>query len=169
MSDKVSIGRIRGFHGLKGHVKLHPYFSFPQRMESVKKVFVEGIPYTLEAASRRGEMWLVKFQGLESREDVEHLQGKEAAVPKEERFPLPQDHFYVDDLVGLSVYEESGRFLGRIKEVLQTGANDVYAIESPPEAQELPREILLPALKRLVLELSLEEKKVVVKIPEGLF
>ncbi len=168
MSGKVSIGRIRGYHGIKGHVKMQPYFSFAERMEAVEKVWVAGSPYRLESARLQGSIWVLKFWGLDSREDAEALQGKEAFVPQEERFPLPEDHYYVDDLVGLEVYEETGRFLGKIRDVLLTGANDVYVISPPPQAEGLPGEILFPALKHLVVEMNLPEGKVVVKILEGL-
>jgi 16S rRNA processing protein RimM len=169
MPDKVSIGRIRGYHGVKGYLKLHPYFRFPERAETLSQVFVGDLPYAVEHIAGRGSLWLVKFRGLENREQAAHLQGQEVMVPREERFPLPPDHFYVDDLVGLRVYEESGRYLGSIREVLLTGANDVYVIATPPGAEGLPAEILFPALKSLVRSVDLEGGKVVVQIPAGLF
>ena len=168
MAEKVSIGRIRGYHGLKGYVRMQPYFDFPGRVKALSRVYVEEALYTLEDIREAGQAWLVKFEGLNTREEAEVLQGKEVRVPQEERFPLPSGHFYVDDLVGMEVYQDTGRFLGRIKEVLKTGANDVYVIQSPPDAGELPKEILFPALKHLVVSFELQEKKAVVRIPEGL-
>jgi len=169
MPDKVSIGRIRGYHGVKGYLKMHPYFSFPGRVEALTQVFIGDIPYTLEHIAGRGGLWFLKLRGLESREQAEHLMGKEVMVPQEERFPLPPDHYYVDDLVGLHVYEESGRYLGSIREVLLTGANDVYVIATPPGTEGLPGEILFPALKSLVRSIDVKNRKAVVQIPEGLF
>ncbi len=68
----------------------------------------------------------------------------------------------------MRVFEETGRDLGRIKEVLKTGANDIYVVACPAADEGLPAEFLFPALRHLVVEISLEEKKMVVKIPEGL-
>ncbi len=169
MDEKVKIGRITTYHGLKGCLKMYPYFDFPERVSSLKDVFVDDNSYTIEEAKRAGTLWLVKLQGLNSRDDAELLKGKEISIPADERFPLPEGHYYVDDIVGLKVYEDTGRYLGLIREILHTGANDIYVINCPPEDVGLPKEILFPALKQLVVSVSLKEKKVVVKTPEGLY
>ncbi len=169
MTEKVKIGRITSFHGLKGNLKMYPYFDFPERIASLTDVFIDDVPYAVEEAKRAGQLWLIKLAGLDSRDAALSLKGKEVTIPAKERFTLPEGHYYVDDIVGLQVYEDTGRYLGLIREVLQTGANDIYVIDCPSEAGDLPQEILFPALKHLVAGISLKDKKVVVKTPEGLF
>jgi 16S rRNA processing protein RimM len=167
--EKIKVGRITAFHGVKGFVKMSPYFDFPARIHALKRVFIGDTAYNLAEVKGTGPVWLVKFAGVDTREDAEPLMGKELSVPREERYPLPDGSYYVDDIVGLDVYEDTGRHLGRISEVLQTGANDIYVINSPGESAGLPRQILFPALQKLVVSFSLEKKKIVVRIPEGLF
>lgn len=167
--EKIRVGRITASHGVKGFVKMSPYFDYPERIRSLKRVFIGDTAYNLVEVKGTGPVWLVKFAGIDSREDAQPLLGKDLCIPKEERYPLPDGSYYVDDIVGLDVYEDTGRYLGRISEVLQTGANDIYVISCPSEDLGLPKQILFPALQKLVVSFCLEKRKMAVKIPEGLY
>ncbi|HHX77584.1 MAG TPA: 16S rRNA processing protein RimM [Firmicutes bacterium] len=162
----VSLGKVTSPHGVKGIVKVFPYFDFPERMASLNKVVIEGKEYFLKNRSRLKQFWLLELEGVNSREDAEKLAGKEITVPKTQRFPLPQDAYYIDDIIGMNVYEESGRMLGKIEAIKKTRANDIYIIKTVDE--DLPGELYFPALRQFVKHISLEEKKMVVIMPEGL-
>ena len=169
MEERIRIGKITSFHGVKGYVKMYPYVHQHRRVETLKHVYIEDLLCSIEDIKLSGGQWLLKLEGLDSREDAREVMGKEITIPESERFPLPDGHYYVDDMVGMAVYEAGGGFLGTITDVLTTGANDIYIISCPKDEPHLPREILFPALKHLVESISMEEKKMVVRIPEGLF
>ncbi len=162
----VSLGKVTSPHGVKGIVKVFPYFDFPERMASLNGVVIEGKEFAVKSRSRLKQFWLLELEGINNREDAERLVGKEITVPKTQRFPLPQGSYYIDDIIGIDVYEESGRELGKIDAVRKTEANDIYIIKTVTEG--LPRELYFPALRELVKQVSLEEKKMVVILPEGL-
>src|SRR5690606_14491238 len=85
---------------------------------------------------------IVKLEGVDTRDDAETLRGALLQVPGDQVVPLPEDHYYVFQIVGLEVVDEDGRELGVVKEVLFTGANDVYVVERADGS-----ELLLPAVK----------------------
>lgn len=101
----------------------------------------------------------MKIKGYDSKEEAEQLKGCMVEVPK---FRLPPDNFYINDLIGMDVFEENGRYIGILREVLNTGSNDVFRII------DNRREILFPALKRLIKRVDLRNRRMVVTMPEGL-
>ncbi len=165
----VVIGKIVALHGIKGMVKVRPFFDFPERVNFLDVVSIAGEKYEIEKTARSKRLWLFKFKGVDSREAADDLRGQDIEIPREERFVLPVGHYYIDDLIGLTVYESSGNVLGEIANVLKAGGgNDIFVIKPPPDATDLPKEILFPALKHLVEKMSIEEGEMWVTVPEGL-
>ncbi len=167
----VAVGKIIGCTGLKGEVKVLPLSDYPQRFKSLSGVkLVTGERITsaqVESGREQKNLWILKFKNFDSLEAVEKFKESYIMIPREERMPLPDDRYYIDDLIGLSVFtEEEKEKLGEIKDVIQTGSNDVFVVT--PHDPTYPRDILIPAIKDVVQEVSLQEKKVRVKLPEGL-
>jgi 16S rRNA processing protein RimM len=108
-------------------------------------------------------MVIVKFKGIDDMDAAEALKNLYLKVDRKSAVKLPEDAFFICDLIGCEVLEESGRRLGMIKDVLKTGSNDVYFVED-----EDKKTVLIPALKAVVREVSVKDRRMVVKLPEGL-
>jgi 16S rRNA processing protein RimM len=109
-------------------------------------------------------MLLVKFVGVDCREEAEVLRGAYLEVPREAAHPLPDGYYYFYQLIDLPVYTEEGVFLGYVEELLRTGSNDVWVVRHPEQG----REILLPATREVVKAVELEKEEIRVQLPPGL-
>lgn len=171
----VSIGEIAAPHGVRGEVRVVPLTDFPERFDDVKEVHLHAPPGTsgknLPAGpvAVRSVRWhkrfvLMKFTDFNYRDEVEPLRKALVQVPLADAHPLPPDTHYVFQLIGLDVYEVDGDKLGVVKDVLATGANDVYVIERADGGPEL----LVPALRHVVLNIDLERGRIDVQLLPGL-
>jgi len=159
----VAIGRIVSPFGNKGELKVLPLTDFPERFLSMKRVRLSLPDGTERTASVAGTRWhkaflLLKIEGCDTISDAEALRDAHIVVSSEERVSLPQDSYYVDDIVGLRVLTEDGRDVGVIREVLQGPANDVY---------DTGRH-LIPALKQVVVKVDLEAGVMVIRPMPGM-
>lgn len=167
MEDYLEIGKIANTHGVKGELKVIPLTDNPERYDVLKWVYVGGEnnleKYDIENVKYTKGMVIVKFKEVNDMDSAERLKGLYLKVDRKNAVKLPKDAFFICDLIECDVYEGNGNNLGKIKDVLKTGSNDVYLVKD-----ENNREILIPALKSVVTEVSIENKKIVVKLPEGL-
>lgn len=162
--QQIIIGKIVAPHGVRGDVRIVPLTDFPERFSSMKKICLNnGRSYDVESTKEHKGLILMKLKGLDSRNDVEPLKGSLIQIGREEAMPLPQDRFYIFDLVGLKVYTEDETYLGVLTDVLQTGSNDVYVVE---DKGSMNKPLLIPALKKVVLQIDLKQKKMIVKLQE---
>ena len=106
---------------------------------------------------------ILKFRGIDSIEDVERYRKASLLVPRSDAVRLRKDEYFVADLIGLTVRDEDGTEIGTLKDVIETGANDVYAIDLRDG-----RELLLPAIRQCVLEVDVEAGFIRIQILEGL-
>lgn len=164
----ISVAKIVGVQGLNGELKLMPLSDHPGRFaEMAGKRFVwqrDGETRLVEVESVRGagRPYLLALAGVNSRTLAEAYVGGDLAVPESELLPLPEGSFYIFQLLGLSVLDEKGRVLGQIKDVLQPGSNDVYVVDGPNG------QILIPALKSVVLNIDFAAREMRVELPPGL-
>ncbi|MBR3070037.1 MAG: 16S rRNA processing protein RimM [Lachnospiraceae bacterium] len=163
MLEKLQVGVIASMHGLKGEVNVFPTTDDANRFTDLKSVFIEekGIRRDLEIESVRyfkGRP-IVKFRGLDRIEDVQKMKGAPLLIDRKDAVPLAPGEYFIGDLVGCTVYLEDGSELGVMKDVLQTGANDVYVIEKKDG-----NEILVPKIPDCVKELTPEEGRIVVHL-----
>ncbi|PKM83623.1 MAG: 16S rRNA processing protein RimM [Firmicutes bacterium HGW-Firmicutes-13] len=167
--DLIAVGKIVGFQGLKGEVKVLPLTDNPGRYNNLKEVrLVSGekmIKAEVEKGRENKNNWVLKFKNYNSREEVDFLRGYYIMIPKEERLILPEDHYYLDDIIGMTAYNEDEK-IGEVIDIIQTGSNDVFVVK--PEEPSLSRDILIPALKAVVREVDLPGKRLILKLPEGL-
>lgn len=127
------VGQIAGTHALKGEVKIFPMTDDPERFTSGLVLFMEDArgavrELTVERSRQNGKFVLVKFKGLDSIDDVERFRGNKLFIDRADAIPLEEGEYYVADLIGLAVYDEVGALLGELTDVIETGANDVYAV-----------------------------------------
>lgn len=159
---RVIIGKAGAPHGLWGEVRVFPMTDFPERFRGMKQVYVGEERLTIVGVRYQNDTILLRFAGYDSREMASALTGRLLTVDRAEAVPLREGEYYTFDIIGLRVEDEEGNLLGEITDVLQTGSNDVYVVEVPGQAKQL----LVPALKSVVRQISLGEGKMVVHLME---
>ena len=160
---RIAVGRINGVWGLKGHVKVFPLSTNPERLKAGSVVIVKDRPTTiLEVVEPQGYP-IVLFQGYTSRTAAERLRDTLIEIDEADLPSLADDEFYVDDLVGLEVVTTEDVPVGRLTEVLTTGANDVYVVARPGQ-----RDVLVPAIGDVVISVDLDAGRMVIDAVPGL-
>lgn len=158
------IGRVARPWGTQGEVKVEIITDFPDRFALLRKVYLgpKAVPFALESFRLHKGAALLKLEGCHDRATVEKLRGQLVQIPIEEAMPLEQDEYYEHQIVGLAVWTAAGEYLGTVDEVISTGSNDVYVVRGEG------REILIPAIEDVVLEINLAQGRLMVELMEGL-
>ena len=167
MEDLLKVGVISSTHGLKGEVKVFPTTDDVQRFKELKSVLLVGKKEraTLKIQGVRffKQMVILKFEGIDDINDVEKYRGSDLYVTRDQAVKLEKDEYFIADLIGLNVIAEAEKLQGTIKDVIATGANDVYVI-----ALSDGRELLLPAIKECVLSVDMEKGEMRIRLLDGL-
>ena len=162
MSEPVFLvlGKLRRAHGVGGEIPLEVYTHMLELLSPDSTVYIgeEHQPYVIERTRYKNDLLLLKFFSINDRTLVSTLTNELVYVAVDQLPPLSEDEYYLHQLIGLDVYqEEDGIYLGVLTEILETGANDVYLIED-----NTGKEILIPAIEEMILEIDLEDKKMIV-------
>ena len=169
MVQYFEIGKIENTHGVRGEVKVIPLTDDPKRYSKLKSAYISSEisenmqKYTFEGVKYQKNFVLLKIKDINDANEAEKLKDKFIIVNREDAVKLPKDSFFVCDLINCEVYDEKSNKLGVLVDILQTGSNDVYIVRD-----ENKNEILIPALKSVVKEISVEDKKIIVELPQGL-
>ncbi|MDW8065950.1 MAG: ribosome maturation factor RimM [Anaerolineae bacterium] len=160
----LAVARIARPWGVRGEMKLEILTDFPEKLKRLKRVYIgeEAIPYEGVRFRYYKGMVLMRLPGCETREAAEALRGRLVLIDREEAVPLPPGEFYEHEILDMEVYTTDGRHLGRIKEIIYTGANDVYLVIGPFG------EVLIPAIKEVVREIAVDSNRMVVWLMPGL-
>src|SRR5574337_260959 len=166
-SPYLVLGRAVKTWGLKGEVKVQPYADSIAIVAGSATGYLRGTggdlaEYVVEQIRPAGSAWIVQLQGVQTIEQAEHLVGRELLIPRSAAPTLPEGTYYHADLIGLWVVTEEGRELGRIVEILTTGANDVYVVHGEGS------EWLLPATREVVRTVDLAREIMLVRLLEGM-
>lgn len=167
VSDRVRIGQIVSTQGLNGEVRIYPFTDYRERFEEFEYVYLEDKPGTklqIEKVRYKGQLAIAKFKGFESVNDVEKLKDIYIVIDKEDMRDLPEDTYYIFDLVGSKVIDQDDNLIGKLVDVIQNTAQDLYVIQH----DESKKRILIPAVKEFIKEINIEEKIIQVKIIEGM-
>jgi 16S rRNA processing protein RimM len=158
------IGRVARPWGTQGELKAEIMTDFPDRFALLRKVYLgpKAVPFALEGFRLHKGSALLKLEGCHDRATVEKLRGQLVQIPIEEAMPLEQDEYYEYQIVGLAVWTTGGECLGTVYEIISTGSNDVYVVRGKG------REILIPAIEDVVLEVNLAKRRLIVELMEGL-
>lgn len=166
LEDYFRVGVIANTHGIRGEVKVYPTTQEPARFRGMKEILLDTgtEKRVLEIASVRffKNLVILKFKGIDSINDIEKYKGMDLLVDREHAIPLEEGEYYIADIIGAAVVTDEGEPFGELKDVLATGANDVYVVEHEG------REVLLPVIPDCVLSRDMEKKLVTVHIMEGL-
>ena len=167
MEQFFRVGVITSTHGVRGEVKVYPTTDDPQRFKKLKKVILDDGKQRLdmEVASVKffKNMVILKFKGFDNINDVEGWRQKDLLITRDQAVKLKPDENFIVDLIGLRVVTDEEKVLGVMKDVLQTGANDVYVVK-----MEDGKELLLPAIKDCILHVDLEKGEMLVHVLDGL-
>ena len=165
--DIVQVGRVVGVHGVKGEIKALLYGSLPDfRWTAVyltgAGMEIGGRPFRVLNARSHKNILIFALEGCEDRDAAVTLVGMEVSVRKVELPEPAEDEYYHHDLIGMEVTSEDGRKLGRITDIISTGSNDVFQVDGPFG------EVLIPVIEDTAVAIDLKNKKVVVRLLEGL-
>ena len=166
MEQFLQVGVISSTHGIRGEVKVFPTTDDPARYKKLKKVLLdtgkERLELELQSVKFLKQFVIVKFKGIDNINDIEKYKGKSLLVPREDGVPLGRDEYYIADMIGMEVFVGDERF-GVIKDVMETGANEVYIIDS-----DMHGEVLIPAIRQCVIDVDVEDKKMQIRLMDGL-
>lgn len=160
---KIKIGQIVNVVALKGEVKVYNYSDYKERFEELDYIYVEDEKTNIEKVRYLKEMVILKLEGINDRNSAEALKGKSIYIGENQLRELPEDTFYIKDLIGLEIKDENDEKIGKLKDVIQNSAQDLYEIEL-----ENKNITLLPAVEEFILDINLEEKFIKVKLIEGI-
>ena len=167
--DFLDVGKIVNTHGLKGEVRILSITDFPEeRFAPGSKLFFtsqnkKNEPVTVKSHRKHKNFDLVLFEEYDSINTVEPIVGSILKVSSESLEELPEDEFYYHEVIGMKVIDEEEQLIGYVKEILSPGANDVWVVE-----REKKRDLLLPYIEDVILEVNTEDKFVRVHVLEGL-
>jgi 16S rRNA processing protein RimM len=161
------IGEVMRPHGLRGELKVKILTEFPERFQLLEEVYLsdegtEPRPYRLEQVRHHQGFVILKLRTCDNRAAAEKLRGWLVQVPRELAMPLEEGAYYIYQIVGLEVWTEAGEYLGRVAEVLEMPANDVYVVHGPTG------EILLPAIESVIRQINLPTQRMTVTLLAGL-
>jgi len=157
------VGRIRRAHGLKGEMIMDVLTDFPERIMRGKEVYVGETHETQKIASVRphDNLLLVSFKGIDNKDALDRYRNLMVYVKTEELPELPENEYYHHDLIGLTVIDDHEQVLGKLVEIMETGANDVYVVIDNDN-----KEILIPAVDEFILLIDLAGRLMTVHKPE---
>ncbi len=165
--DLYQVGAITQTHGIRGEVKVFPLTDDVSRFENMKDLLLETkkgyLHLDVTSARPQKNLVILKFKGYDNINDVEGFKGAKLFVEKENRVALAEDEYFIADLIGLKVITEEDKELGKISDVISTGANDVYVVET-----DGGKEVLLPAIHDCILNVDYDNKIMLVHLMPGL-
>ena len=168
MEQFLQVGVISSTHGLRGEVKVFPTTDDAARFQTLKNVVLdtgrEKLDLEIQSVRFFKQFVIVKFKGIDNINDIEKYKGKSLFVTRENAVELEEDEYYIGDLIGMEVYtDDSEERFGVLKDVMETGANEVYIITS-----ENHGEVLLPAIKECILDVDVEKNSMTIHLMKGL-
>ncbi len=167
MEDLLRVGVITSTHGIRGEVKVFPTTDDPMRFLDLKKVILidkrGNINLEIENVKFFKNMVILKFKGIDNINDIERYKGCDLMITREDAVPLDENEYFIADLIGLKVVTDKGEDFGILRDVMQTGANDVYVVDTYDK-----KEVLLPYIEECILDIDLDKGVITAHIMDGL-
>ena len=167
MEKYLEIGQIVNTFGIKGQVKIVPFTDDITRFDELKEMYVEKKNelklFQIEQVNYKKNMVILKLKGIETVEEAEKLRNCYLKIDRKDAKKLPKDIYFIVDLLGLDVYTDEGKLLGKVDDIYNAGSSDIYVVKD-----ELGKQILLPAIKDVLKEVDLENQKIIVHLIKGL-
>ena len=167
MEDLLQVGVITTTHGIRGEVKVYPTTDDAHRFDYLESVLLDTGKDLCELEIQRVKYFkqfvILKFRDVDNINDIEPYKGKSLYVTRDFAVPLEENEYYIADLIDMDVFLEDGSLFGTLKDVMETGANDVYVIHTTDK-----KEVLVPAIKDCVKEVDVEQNKMIIHLLKGL-
>lgn len=167
MNKYLEIGQIVNTFGIKGEVKVNPFTEDITKFERLDKILLEKsnkqTSYEIENVKYHKNTVILKLKGVNTPEEAELLRNSHIKINREDEEDLPEGTYYIADLIGLEVYTDENVKLGTVDDIYNHGSSDIYVVKN-----ELGKQILLPAIKDVVKQVDLENKRIIVHIIPGL-
>ncbi len=165
--DLFVFGEIVKTRGLKGCLKALSFLESPDVLEGLDFLYLESrsgqrTQYKIKKIDPAGKFLFIEFEDISDVDAAQALVGFKLLMPRSLLNALPSDEYYWMDIIGLDVYTQESRHLGRISSIFPTGSNDVYVCQGESG------EILIPAIADIVVNVDLVSHRITVKMPEGL-
>ena len=162
MEEYLEIGQIVNTSGLKGFLKVIPLTDDITRFEYIqeKKDLVE---FKIQEVKYSKNMVLLKLEGIDDIGEAEKFKNFYIKINRKDAVELEEDSYFIVDIIGCKVFTDENEFLGKVIDVFQTGSNDVYTVKNNED-----KEILLPAIEDVIKDIDIANKKIVVKLMDGL-
>ena len=166
MQKVLQVGTIIKTHGIRGEVKVYPLTDDVNRFKKLKEVILEpekdNITLEIEGVKFFKNLVILKFKDFDNINDIEMHVKKGIYVTRENAVPCEEDEYFVADLIGLDVVTDDNKEFGKVKDVIHTGANDVYVIDYND------KEVLVPAIKQCIKDISIKDNKMTIHLMKGL-
>ncbi len=162
--DKIKLGKITAPHGGKGEVRVFAYTDEQTRFSAIKELWVEDTPAVLEKARYQKNMVIIKLDIAPDRNAAELLRNKELYLDKDRLWDVPEDTYFVQDLLGCECVDESKNYLGKLVDVIQNPAQDIYVVKDDKDAEHM-----VPAVKDFIKNVDTDNKVIVIHVIDGLF
>lgn len=160
--ERVAVGRVLGAHGVRGELRVEPLTDDPRRFRKLATLSVAGQAHSILSVRISKDLLLLRLEGVETRDAASALRGEYLYIPLSEAAELPDGAYYHFQLLGLRVRTTEGREIGKVVEVLERPANDVYVVRGPDG------DVLVPALKEVVDSIDIQEGWMTVQPVPGL-
>ncbi|MBU5437729.1 ribosome maturation factor RimM [Tissierella sp. MSJ-40] len=164
--DYIKVGKIINTHGIKGEVKVFPLTDNLERFDDLKKAYLgeKKIKVELENVKYHKGLVIIKFKEYNNINEILSFKDYFIYVDEEERIVLPENHFFIYDILGCQVFDSMGKNIGIVEDVIQASSNDVYVIKD----EKNNKEYLIPAVRQFFLEINIKEKKIIIDPIEGM-
>ena len=163
MEQFLEIGQIVNTFGIKGMVKVKAFTDYIERFSELKEVLIDEKEYKIQEVKYHKNMVLLQLEGITKIEEAEKLKNEYLKIKRENAIPLEEDTYFVVDLIGLNVYSDENEYLGELIDIFNTGSNDIYVVRREGKPQ-----LLLPAIKDVIKQIDIENKKIIVHLIKGL-
>jgi 16S rRNA processing protein RimM len=167
MEDYLRVGVITTTHGVRGEVKVYPTTDDPKRFLDLKKLYLDTgkdlLYLELEGVKFFKQLVILKFKGIDNINDIEKYRGKDLLIDREDAVELQEGEYFIYDLIDSEVYTDEGRKLGTLTEIMTTAANDVYVVKTSEG-----KEVLIPSTREFILDVDVENKKIIVHLLKGM-
>lgn len=164
MQKRLEVGQIVNTFGIKGELKVNPFTDDIRRFDDLEKIYVktkkESKLYKVENVRYHKNMVLLKLENINNPEDAEKFKNAFLEIDREDAIPLEEGTYFIVDLIGLEVYTDEGKLLGKVEDIYNTGSKDIYVVKD-----ELGKQILLPGIDEVIKEVKLEDRIIVHLIP----
>lgn len=167
IEECLRVGTYVNTHGVRGEIKVYPHTDDVERFSDLDHLYMETkqglVKMEVKSARYFKNLAILKFKGIDNINDIERYKGSDLYVTRDQAVELEDDEYFICDIIGADVTTDEGEKLGIVKDVLQTGANDVYVIQ-----RDNKKDVLIPVIPSCVLDIDTDEKKVLVHLMPGL-